>query len=338
MCGLVIEHARRGYRLGMPSADALLQHLRSDPAAVPDLVDLVLDDLLARPVAELVEPEWLAGRVVEGLRASVDDTRTEDWVRSQLQGALQRADAQQGPLRPRVPGELVGPVKDLLRRPYAPDPVIVRALLDHRAMRSLLRAVLSETLTEFAQTVKSAVPQKRPPPSRGRLGNLLGAAQGVAAVVGAELERQVEGKVAAFLDGAISRSLDLSVERMCAPDFSDEFGAWRADAVEELLDLPVERYRRELEKLDPDALVTEVAAMLRAVAHWDGLGSALQAGLQEAVSETQGRSARDFLAGSGLEEGWRPHVQALMTERARELVKTEAFAAWLSAACDASGD
>jgi hypothetical protein len=320
----------------MPSADALLQHLRSDTEALPALVGLVLDDLLARPVAELVDPEWVAGRVVEGLRASADDTRTEDWVRSQLQGALERADAQQGPLRPRVPGELIGPVKDLLRRPYAPDPVIVRALLDHRAMRSLLRAVLQETLTDFARTVKAAVPQKSPAVSRGRLGNLLGAAQGVASVVGAELERQLESRVTTFLDGAIARSLDLSVERMCAPDFSDEFGAWRADAVEQLLDLPVERYRQELEKLDPDALVSEVAAMLRAVARWDGLGTAVQAGLEATVSEAGVRSARDFLAGSGLEEGWRPHVQALMTERATELVKTEAFEGWLRGVCEAA--
>ncbi len=320
----------------MPSAEDLLQFLRSEPAALDQLVELVLDDLLARPVSELVEPEWLASRVVEGLRASAGDTRTEDWVRSQLNAALDRADTQQGPLRPRVPGELIGPVKDLLRRPYTPDPVIIRALLDHRAMNNLLRAVLSETLTEFAKTIKSAVPQKNPLPSRGRLGNLLGAAQGVAMVVGAELERQLEGKVQAFLDGAIARSLDLSVERMCAPDFADEFGAWRADGVEALLDLPVERYRRELEKLEPDTLVTEVAAMLRAVARWDGLGGAIQAGLEAAVSEAGGRSARDFLAGSGLEEGWRPHVQALMSERARDLVQTEAFGAWLAGVCAAA--
>ncbi len=320
----------------MPSADALLSHLRSDPTALAQLVELVLDDLLARPVSELIEPEWVAGRVVEGLRASADDTRTEAWVRTQLQGALERAESQEGPLRPRVPGELIGPVKDLLRRPYTPDPVIIRALLDHRAMRSLLRAVLSETLTEFAKTIKSAVPQKNPLPSRGRLGNLLGAAQGVAMVVGAELERQLEGKVQAFLDGAIARSLDLSVDRMCAPDFADDFGAWRADSVEALLDLPLERYRRELEKLDPDALVGEVAAMLRAVARWDGLESAVQAGLEASVREAGTRSARDFLAGSGLEEGWRPHVQALMSERAQELVQTDGFADWLDAVCTAA--
>lgn len=315
----------------MPSADALLRHLREEPAALEELVALVLDELLARPVAELVEPDWLAARIVEGLRASADDNRTEDWVRGQLAGALERADTPHGPLRPRVPGELVGPVKDLLRRPYAPDPVIMRALLDHKAMRSLLRAVLTETLTEFAKTVKAAVPQKSAGGgSRGRLGNLLGAAQGVAAVVGAELERQLEGRVQGFLDGAIGRSLDLSVERMCAPDFADEFGAWRADAVERLLDLPVEGYRRELEKLDPDALVTEVASMLRAIARWDGLADALSAGLNATVDEAGDRSARDFLAGSGLEESWRPHVQALMTERARGLVATPAFADWLT--------
>jgi hypothetical protein len=102
------------------------------------------------------------------------------------------------------------------------------------------------------------------------------------------------------------------------------------------LDLPVESYRRELEKLDPDAVVTEVAAMLRAVAHWDGLTDALKTGLQAAVGEAGDRSARDFMAGSGLEEGWRPHIQELMTERARDLVRTEAFAGWLTAVVQGS--
>jgi hypothetical protein len=74
--------------------------------------------------------------------------------------------------------------------------------------------------------------------------------------------------------------------------------------------------------------------MLRAVARWDGLGAAVQAGLEATVSEAGERSARDFLAGSGLEEGWRPHVQALMTERAQELVTTDAFGDWLRGVCD----
>ncbi len=313
----------------MSTADALLDRLRQDDAVIEGLVDLVLDDLLARPVSELVDPAWLAERVVEGLRVSADDQRTEDWVREHLQAALDRTEGASGALRPRVPGELLGPVKDLLRRPYVPDPVIVRALLDHQAMNDLLRAVLSQTLTDFARTIKSTLPQKPLASGRGRLGNLLGAAQGVAAVVGAELERQLEGKVQVFLDGAIGGALDLSVARMCAPDLADEFGAWRADGLDAVLDLPVERYRRELEKLDPDGLVTDVAALVRAVARWDGLSEALEAALKAAVAEAGDRSAKDFLSGSGLEEGWRPHVRDLAVERARDVVASEPFETWL---------
>ena len=320
----------------MSPADALLVRLRQDDTAIEGLGDLVLDDLLARPVADLVEPAWVAERLVEGLRVSADDRRTEDWVRQHLQTALDRTEGASGALRPRVPGELLGPVKDLLRRPYVPDPVIVRALLDHRAMNNLLRAVLSETLTEFARTIKSTLPQKPLSSGRGRLGNILGAAQGVAAVVGAELERQLEGKVQAFLDGAISAALDLSVARMCAPDFADEFGAWRADGLEAVLDLPVERYRRELEKLDPDGLVTDVAALVRAVARWDGLSEALEAALRATVDEAGDRSAKDFLSGSGLEEGWRPHVRDLMVEWARDVVASEPFEGWLRELMDCS--
>ncbi len=313
----------------MPSADALLQVLRSEPATLEQLVGLVLDDLLARPVSELVEPEWLAASLVQGLQASADDVRTERWVHTQLEGVLERAQTQEGTLRTRVPEDLLGPVKELLRRPYVPDSVLMRALLDHPAMRNLIRAVLSETLTEFAHTIRSAVPQKSLGSSRGRLGNLIGAAQGVAAVVGAELERQLDGKVQAFLDGAIGRTLDMSVNRMCAPEFSEEFGTWRSEAMEELLDLPMTQYRRELEKLDPEALVTEVASMLRALARWEGLADALQAGLEAAVAEANEGSVRDLLADSGLEEGWRPQIETLMIERARDLVQTETFETWL---------
>ena len=145
------------------------------------------------------------------------------------------------------------------------------------------------------------------------------------------MEKQLEGKVRAFVDGAIAGSVARMVDHLCDPRRAGELADWRSDGLDVLLDVPVDHWLVELEKLDPDGLVTDLAALVRAVANTEGLTSQVEAVLAAAVAEAGDRSARDFLDGSGLEEGWRPHMEALAAERAAAIVQTAAFEGWLRA-------
>jgi hypothetical protein len=307
----------------------ILRRLREEPNRVGQFVNLLVEDLLSRPVRQIVDPAWLAPRFVEGFRATVKESRTEQWVQAQVATALSRAQKEAGTLRERVPVELIVPAKQLASRAYQPDRILVRAILDHKAMHKLLREVLLQTLTEFGRSLKPASGAGRPPKKRGAFGQLLGAATDVASVVGGAMEKQVEGKVREFVDGAIHRSLDLTVNAVCAEDFVPDFAEWRAGILDSLLDVDFEKYLDEIEKLDPDGLVNEISALLRGLAAWEGLGDQVESLLVAVVEEAGDARLRDFLAGSGLEEEWRPQVEEFLVDRARDFVSTDAFGDWL---------
>lgn len=308
----------------------VLERLRGEPARVEALVGLVMDDLLSRPVPELVDPAWLSARLVEGLRASATDARTEAWIRERIDAARAQLKGQTRRPREAVPEEIVGAARDLLRRPYIPEEDLIGRLLDHRAVGNLLREVLQTALLDFATRMRPPVPPPKLPSSR-RLSKLVGVAQEVAGVVGQGVEKQLEGKVRAFVDGAIAGSVNRMVKHLCSPERAEELAEWRSDALDVLLDVPVDRWLLELDKLDPDGLVTDLAALLRAVANSDGLADQIEVALEAVVEESGDRSARDFLEGSGLEEGWRPHLEALAVERTRAVIATDAFESWLTA-------
>ena len=314
-------------------ADALLARLRTDDTHTKALVTLVVDDLLDRPVEELVQPDWLGDRLVEGFRASVEDDRTKEWIRARVQDLRARLDDESGPLLYKVDPALVEPVKDLLRRPYEPNPAVVRALLDHKTTRSMFRAVLTHTVEEFAKTVKMPESASKVIKSTGlgrsRLAQWAGAAKAAAEIVGSEVEKRMEGRVGSYVDGAIGKAIEITVEHACDPRNAQSWADQRADSVDVLLAFPVETWRDELDKLDLDQLIDDLAATLRAFAKSDAFGEQVKAVLELTVQEGQGKTARQFLDGSGLEETWRDGVEELLNERVSAFVQTSEFEGWL---------
>ncbi len=287
-------------------SDALLARLREEPEHLQRLVTLVVDDLLDRPVEDLVDPGWLSARLVEGFRASVDDDRTKGWIRSRVQAARARLDEQSGPLIYRVDGGLVDPVRDLLRRPYEPNEQVMRALLDHRATRAMVREMLTDTLTEYAKSIKVPDQASRVIKSTGigrtRLAQWAGAAKAAAEIVGSEVEKRMEDRVQTYVDGAISRAIEIAVEHACDPANTQAWADMRADSVDVLLGFPVETWAGEIDKLDLDQLIDDLAATLRAFAHSEAFPDQVRGMLELTVEEGQGLTAREFLAGSGLED------------------------------------
>jgi hypothetical protein len=312
----------------------ILAKLREQPEQLDALVTLTLDHLLERPLAELVDPKWLAKAVTDGVRSSARSAEFERWVADRVERTLTRVDRLDGALGDRVPMTLLGPLEKALGRPYRPERELVRALLDHSSTRSILREILQATILEFGKRMRSMVPDAGKIPGSGLASKLAGVAKGVASAVSSELERQLEPKVQSFVDDILGVAVDMLVDRVSSEEFAPEFAAWRIDVLRALLSQPIDRLVAERHKYPPQDFAADVAAILRALAAWRGLGDQIEEVLAELLDAHGQETARQFLDGSGLERAWRPQLHDALVRHARELVAQPEFENWLTALVD----
>lgn len=316
------------------ATDAILSRLRSEPEHLERLVEFGLEHVLDRPLGEVLDPAWLAKAITDGVRASAQSAQFEQWVADRVERALGRADGLEGPLGERVPVTLLGPLQTALGRPYQPDRELVRALLDHASTRAILREILQANILEFGKRMRSMVPDTGKVTGSGFASRLAGVAKGVASAVGSELEKQLEPRVSSFVDDILGRAVDMLVTRVSSESFAPEFASWRVDVLHALLEQPVDRLIAERHKYPAEDFAADVAAILRALAAWRGLGEQVEATLAALLTDEGETTARAFLDGSGLEAAWRPQLQAALVEQARGIIDTDAFAEWLHGLAD----
>lgn len=315
----------------MTDAATLLDRLRSDPSHLEALVDLTLDELLATRARDLVDPAVHAAQLAAGLRASAQSPGLRPWIQRELEAVSARIQPRERPLREYLPPALPAALAGAVRRPFTPGRELVRAALNHAAMRGMMRSVLQTTLLDFARKLWSAVPDTSWIPGAGIRSKLVGVAKGVASAVGSD--SMLEDKVRTFVDGALSTALDMVVERASDPRFAGEMGQWRADMVPALLSQPQSRFVAEQRKLVPADLAADAHHILTAVAEWPELEAQIAAHLGELVDALGERTLGEFLDGSGLVDAWRPQVKARLVAEARRRVASDGFARWLERLC-----
>lgn len=282
-------------------------------------VDLLVEDLLDRPVTELVDPEWLARQLAHAARSASDDPQVEEWFRERITDARARVPAGKA----KVPAAILGPLREVLRRPYTPDRVLVGRLMDHTTARLLLRNLFQDLLVSFARKLRS------PLPSTGRtlpLGGFKKLSEGVLGVVGAELEAQIEAKAREFMDAALDALVVQLAAHLSDPRLTREYGEWRVHGLDVVLDTELGTLAGEIEKLDPDSLVATGAAVVRGITHQEGLADQLRSVIEAALELAGDRSARSLLG--GLEVHGIDAVREVLAQRGRALVETEAFERW----------
>ncbi len=287
-------------------------------------VDLLVDDLLDRPVQELVDPDWLGRQLVVAARSAAADPRVESTIRDRVRDARQRVPA--GKLS--LPAEVVSPLREVLGRAYVPDRALVGRLIDHDAVRSLLQHLFQDLLVAFAKKLRPPVPLPGGSPFGGRspLGALGKLGGGVLGAVGGEVERQVEVKAREFMDAAVHKLGDKMADQICNPARSSSQGTWRVHVLDVLLDTDARTFAGEVEKLDPDALVATTAAALRAYVARENLPEEVATLVRAAVDAAGSRTPRELL--DGTEAHALDLVRDLLRQRARALVHAPGFTAW----------
>jgi hypothetical protein len=285
------------------------------------LADLLLDDLLSRPVRELVDVPWLARTLAQSVRGAADDPRVEQFLRDRIGDARARVPA--GPVA--LPREVRAPLRDVLRRPYVPDRQLMGALLDHDTARLLLKNLFQDLLVAFARRLRPPVPAavKGPLPGLNRLKAL---GEGMMGAVGHELEAQVEHKAREFTEAGVARLVEKMADHLCDPQLIREYGEWRAHALDVFLRTDARKLAGEIEKLDPDALVSTGAAVVRAFVAREDFAGEIEAVLDAAIEGAGDRSVHALMG--GLEDHGVALVRDLLRQRARALVEAPAFAEW----------
>lgn len=305
---------------------AVLARLRDGGA--DRLADLLLDDLLDRPLSELVDAGWMAERLVVSLRSAAADPRVESWFRERVNDV--RARVPEG--TPQVPLAIRAPLGELLARPYVPDRIMVGKLLDHPTAQLLLKGLFQDLLIAFARRLKPITP-KAGLPSFGRLSRL---GEGMLGAVGHEIEQQIELKAREFTDQAMHKLVDKMADHLCNPELIAEYGAWRAHGLDVLCGTDMRVLAGEVEKLDPEALIATGAALVRGIAGREELAGEVEAVLVAAMESAGTKSAREMLG--GVEEHGLLLVRDLLRQRARAVIETDAFARWFAEVIDGPGE
>lgn len=317
-------------RLGPEGSDAL-----------GELVHLAMEHTLSRPVTELVDADWVAEQIVAALSSASASEETEGWLKERIADLRERVPDER--LSGHAPDEVMVPLRQVVARPVVMERDLAHRLIDHSAVERLLGDVISGSLEGFVSRLKPLLTAAPKVPFGGRsglgtgLGGRLGAlgkgmkglGEEVLGGLSAEFEHKAKDRIGDFVRSSMSAMLGQVADHLCDPDNAEILGEYRVHILDTLLETPLPELALEIDKLDPDDLVATGAAVARSLAGREGFQAEVAAVIRAGLDETGGRSLRDFLQETGLEEGWRDSVEAQLGEQAREFVKSPEFTGWL---------
>ncbi len=326
-----------------PTADRATVAARLRGEALDTLVGLVLDHLLARPVAELVDVDFVAEPICRALDTAARDPRTRSFLHEQLTAA--RGQVPAGCPRDTVPAEVLAPLRTVLGREVIADRALVQRLLDHEAAQTLVTDLLQTSLKRYveklkpvASTVSSSVQRSAGFNRLKMLGQgVRGIGEGVLGGVSRELEHRAEQKAREFVDGALHAAMSQVADHVCDPANAARYADYRIHILDTVLDTPNRQLVHELEKFDPDAMVDLGLELAGALSRRDGFQDELAQALRQALDATGGRSLRDYLRETGLDGAastdpaadWQAALQERIAAEARIFVDSPAFTGWL---------
>jgi hypothetical protein len=120
-----------------------------------------------------------------------------------------------------------------------------------------------------------------------------------------------------------------AADDLCDPAKAETYGRFRGHIVDQVLDTPMAELAGEIDKLDPEALVSTSAAALRALSERDNLTTEVTGIIDSAVSKLEKKSAGELLEEAGIADSWRKDIESQVGTIARGFIATPAFQTWL---------
>lgn len=320
------------------TASPLLARLR-DPA--PDapparLAALLVDEVLARPVQELVKPE----RVVKALRDGIVAFTSSDAAVAKVKGEVELVRGLVGMQGAAIGDRVSKPLKDGIRKfatlPFSTRREVVLKLLDRPSFRAVVKAQLTQTLADFGRKAASPVSDNAIARGLGGLGKLAGRVAApsplgaLASAVSGEVERQLEKRASEFADNAVTGVLASIADQVSDPARAEQQAALRVELLEGLLGLT----GADIAQVASASVETQVAIVREALAGW-----AAHADFERDVSvplswwlaKEGDRPLGALLHDLSILETVKKHARELVLENMLRFTAGGAFEAWLAA-------
>ncbi len=326
----------------MTSPDELLARLRdgSDDSPSARLAALLVDDVLARPLHELVETTAIATATRDALLAWTASDAGAARVVADLERARTLAGAQRGPVGELLPVPVRVALRDLAKLPVVARRDAVLKLVDRPSLRQAIRGQLVRTLVDFGRKVSSPVSDNPIARGLGGLGKLAGQIAkpsplgAIASAVSGEVERQIDKRASDFADTAVAGILSGIADQASDPANVASQAALRLELLEGLLGLT----GADLGALAEGNVAEQVAIARRALAAWaadPAFVATIEGPIQLALALEAARTIGDLLDGLGVRAAVTGHARGFVRRAIGHVVQTEAFATWLSLAMGA---
>ena len=314
----------------------LLARLRdtSDDAPSARLAALLVEDTLARPVRELVDPTLVATAVQSALLAWTESEPGVAHVVARAERGRAMASVHDRPVSDLVPAAVQGGLRELVQLPFVARRGAVMKLLDRQSFRQLVRAQLVQTLVDFGRRAASPVSDNPIARGLGGLGKLAGqiakpsGLSAIASAVSNEVERQVEKRANDFADTAVTGIISGIADQASDPSRAAQQAALRLELVEGVLALT----GADLGELARGNLDRQVGVARKALAAWAAKGDLardVEAPLRFIVEMEGARPLGALLGELGVLEPVSIHARAFVRAALARVVAGEAFVAWL---------
>lgn len=313
------------------AASAVLATLRDDQSRwLGRLAELAVDELLARPLPELVSRDELMEALDAALAPELTTAVIGRYLRPAAARERQRGAESGERVGAIVPAALTPKILDVARAPFPLNPDIIEDFVDQGAVRTMLGAVVREAIVGFVGRSKMA--------GLGGAASLVGSiGKGLLGGMGRGIEQQLERAVSDFIDQSMARLTRKVVELAVSERGQALQGEMRADLAARALKSRLSLYYEELAKLPDEQIWALVPPILAHNVAREPLRGAIEKEIDLALTAEAGRPAQELLQELGALERSRALAVEALTRALAQVVGGEAFGRWLEELLDSSG-
>ncbi|HCP46012.1 MAG TPA: hypothetical protein DIU15_08230 [Deltaproteobacteria bacterium] len=325
------------------TADDLLSRLQdsSPGGALDQLAEIIVAHQFRRPLGASLEAQELAELLQTTLTIWCESDQAEINLVGTWRNELDKLQADERPLSEAISDSLRSELEQLAAEPYALNRDLLLALIDRGPFRALVRELLVETLQNFAQRMSTPVADNKVAKkvlgigqrARDRARSHSGALGSLAGVVSEGVERQLDKKVTAFADGALSTVMQRIADYLCSPDRLADQEALRKGLLEGAWGFQVSELAAELDRSNLEAVATMLRSSLHSWVLRPDFQETASQWIEQQLRHVSDRSLEDLLEGTDVDRQLRALALEVTRSQLAELVDSEPFNRWLEALC-----
>jgi hypothetical protein len=293
------------------------------------LVDRALDYLLEQPISSMLDTAFVQKQIILSLQTVTQGEQTEVWAKEMLDQLRALAPEEV----PKIDKELLEPIEEMLSFPFALDEQICLSLMEHEAIEDLMRAVLTDTIEEFATKIKSVTESATP----SNVSKGFGAFRSLRdkalkstplGSITQLIEKQIQFKTQEHITKSISSSIVKTAALLSAESNRHQQGAYRLHVLSTILETPVSMILTQVDSFGTDRFVRILSTFLSRLSSNTSFLDGLSTALDHTMELWGDKTLQSLLEESGMGEAWREDTQPLLGSITRGFVRTTAFKDW----------